>query len=64
MLPNKPGMLSKILDFVIKIIRKMIDKLFDPYDGTPKIFLDLKELFSFIVFILAFLKKWSQGPDR
>jgi hypothetical protein len=32
MLPNKPGRLSKILDFVIKIIRKIIDKLFDPYD--------------------------------
>ena len=34
MLPNKPGMLYKILDFVLKIIRKMIDKLFDPYDPS------------------------------
>jgi hypothetical protein len=63
-MPQKPGTLSKILDFVLKIIRQIIDKLFDPYDGTPKIFLDLKELFRFIVFILAILKKWSQGPDR
>jgi len=63
-MPQKPGTLSKILDFVLKIIRQMIDKLFDPYDGTPKIFLDLKELVCFVVFILAILKKLSQGPDR
>ena len=31
---NKPGNFSKILDFVLKIIRKMIDKLFDPYDPS------------------------------
>jgi hypothetical protein len=32
MRPNKPGTLPKILNFVLKIIRQMIDKLFDPYD--------------------------------
>ena len=34
MMPQKPGTLSKILDFVLKIIRQMIDKLFDPYDPS------------------------------
>ena len=29
-MPQKPSTLSKILDFVLKIIRQMIDKLFDP----------------------------------
>jgi hypothetical protein len=33
-MPQKPSTLSKILDFVLKIIRQMIDKLFDPYDPS------------------------------
>jgi hypothetical protein len=31
---EKPRRLSKIFDFLLKIIRQMIDKLFDPYDPS------------------------------
>jgi len=31
---DKPSRFSKILDFLLKIIRHMINKLFDPYDPS------------------------------